>query len=304
MTKTGKKPLVSVIIPTYKRSDMLSRAINSVLNQDYQNVQVVIVDDNNPDTEWRKLTSHIMKSYVPDSRVKYICHEKNMNGSAARNTGIENSDGELLCFLDDDDWFLDTKVEKQSNFLEKFKKYAACCCDYKKDGQAIILQNKEDYTKDILLLNMTPQTSGIMFRREAITKLSGFDASYIRHQDYELLLRFFDSGYLMGKVNEVLYIRERANNSNIPNGEKMEAVKAKFLRQFDYLVDKYGDSDMNFKKAVYTANYFTLFKCYLRQQAWHDVWRIFLKSCRISSFFTIKILLKKSYEYLSHHCWC
>ena len=105
--------LVSVIIPTYKRSDMLPRAIASVLGQTYQNIQVVVVDDNNPDTEWRETTSKKMEAYADDSRVKYVCHEQNMNGSVARNTGIHESDGDIVCFLDDDDWFLPTKIEKQ-----------------------------------------------------------------------------------------------------------------------------------------------------------------------------------------------
>ena len=72
--------LISIIIPTYKRSEMLSRAIESCLNQSYKNIEVIIVDDNNPDTDFRKLTSQFMESYAGNKKVKYIKMEKNGGG--------------------------------------------------------------------------------------------------------------------------------------------------------------------------------------------------------------------------------
>ena len=95
---------VSVIIPTFKRPGELGRAINSVLAQTYSNIEVVVVDDNNDGDEFRKETELFMKRFESNDRVKYIKHTKNQNGSAARNTGIANSDGEFIAFLDDDDF--------------------------------------------------------------------------------------------------------------------------------------------------------------------------------------------------------
>ena len=86
-----ENPKVSVITPTYKRSGMLPRAIKSVLNQSYQNIEIIVVDDNNPDTEWRIATEERMQEFKDDPRVMYVKHEKNMNGSVARNTGIAAS---------------------------------------------------------------------------------------------------------------------------------------------------------------------------------------------------------------------
>ena len=113
MTENSIKPMVSVIIPTYKRYNMLPRAIASVLSQTYSNIQIVVVDDNNPDTEYRKKTEALMEQYALDERVKYVKHSKNANGSVARNTGIKSSDGEIVAFLDDDDFFYPEKIEKQ-----------------------------------------------------------------------------------------------------------------------------------------------------------------------------------------------
>ena len=96
-------PLVSVIIPTYKRPDYLDRAIDSVLNQTYNNIEIIVVDDNNPNTEGRERTEKIMRRYENNPHVIYIKHEYNKNGSAARNTGFKASHGVYLAFLDDDD---------------------------------------------------------------------------------------------------------------------------------------------------------------------------------------------------------
>ena len=86
--------LVSVIIPTYKRPNMLGRAIDSVLGQSYTNIEVVVVDDNSDGDKYRLETIQYMERYANDYRVKYIKHKTNQNGSAARNTGIQNSVGE------------------------------------------------------------------------------------------------------------------------------------------------------------------------------------------------------------------
>ena len=102
---------VSVIIPTYKRPDSLDRAINSVLGQTYPYVEVIVVDDNNPDTEGRRQTEAKMASFADNLRVKYVKHEQNKNGAAARNSGAKASTGDFIAFLDDDDEFLPKKNE-------------------------------------------------------------------------------------------------------------------------------------------------------------------------------------------------
>lgn len=275
---------VSVIIPTYKRAELLSKCIKSVLEQSYSNVEVIVVDDNDPDTSWRNYTETILEDFKEDHRVIYIKHEMNKNGSAARNTGFKASTGDYICFLDDDDIFLRDKILKQVECLETFTNMEACCCDYYKEGKRYILPDKIDYTEDILLSEDTPQTSGIMFRRNCIECLGGFDESYIRHQDYELLLRFFEKGFLMKKINEILYIRERADNSNLPNGEKMEKIKNKFLLQFEKIVDKVDSQKKGFKKKVYVINYFSVMKCYIKNRKIEKAVNIMVKCIKISPF--------------------
>ncbi|MBR4797518.1 MAG: glycosyltransferase family 2 protein, partial [Spirochaetia bacterium] len=99
------KPEVSVVITTYKRPEKLARAIKSVLDQSLKDWELIIVDDNSAGSPFRAETEAFMASYLADSRVRYIKHEKNSGAPAARNTGIKAAVGTYIALLDDDDEF-------------------------------------------------------------------------------------------------------------------------------------------------------------------------------------------------------
>jgi len=95
----NKNPKVSVIIPTYNRAHLIGRAIQSVLNQTYQDFELIVVDDGSTDN-----TNEVIKEFSQkDKRILYIKHDKNKGGSAARNTGIKAARGEYIAFQDSDD---------------------------------------------------------------------------------------------------------------------------------------------------------------------------------------------------------
>lgn len=289
---------VDIIIPTYKRANMLEKTINSVLEQTYENILITVIDDNDPNSEWRTKTKAIMQHYN-NKKIQYICHEKNKNGSAARNTGLKYTKGEFVCFLDDDDFFLKDKIELQIQYLLDYENEDACFCDYIKNGEEIFLKNKKDFSYDILLGLKTPQTSGIMFRRKAIDILQGFDESYYRHQDYELLLRFYDK-FLMGKVDKILYVRERSNIDNNPNGLKLEKLKEKFLKQFEYKILDLEKQEKGYQKKVKIYNYIDVMKSYIKEKKIKDSFRIIYYSMKIDVFLTFKIINKNFYEYIKN----
>src|SRR6266481_7201740 len=104
-------PKVSVIIPTHNRAEFLRSAITSVLNQTYQNFEIIVVDDASTDK-----TREIITSF-DDQRIKYIRHEVNKGDAGSRNTGILNSSSDYLAFLDDDDQWLPEKLQTQMDLL-------------------------------------------------------------------------------------------------------------------------------------------------------------------------------------------
>lgn len=121
-----KKPLISVIIPCYNVSRFIPAALNSVLNQTYQNIECIIVDDGSTDD-----TEKVVNEYVDaDKRVKYY-RKENGGVSTARNYGIEKASGDLIQFLDADDSLPSEKFDYQVNYIiennihdEKFVLYA------------------------------------------------------------------------------------------------------------------------------------------------------------------------------------
>ncbi len=105
--------LVSIIIPTYNRQDLLKESVESVINQTYKNIELIIVDDGSIDN-----TKAVVENYLSDPRVKYI-YQINKGLGEARNNGILNSKGNYLMFLDDDDIYLPYAVEKMLLFFKK-----------------------------------------------------------------------------------------------------------------------------------------------------------------------------------------
>ena len=88
--------LISVVMPTYKRSEKLSRAIESVLEQSYRNIELLLVNDNEPDDEYTKELKRQLIKYEKDPRFHLVIQEKHINGAAARNVGIKKPGESIL----------------------------------------------------------------------------------------------------------------------------------------------------------------------------------------------------------------
>lgn len=201
--------LVSVIIPTYRRPDTLGRAIESVLNQTYEDLEIIVVDDNGNGTKGREETEQFMERYISDPKIKYVKHEINKNGSAARNSGVRASFGEYIMFLDDDDEFLPCKVKAQVECMEsRDESWGAC---YTKNiqlrGKKIVkrsVENREGCPLvDALGRNFfIAAGSNLMVRKVVFEKIGGFDESFLRNQDQEFLVKILQL-YKIAFVDEV-----------------------------------------------------------------------------------------------------
>ena len=250
----GNRKTVSVIIPTYKRPENLIRAIDSVINQTYKPIEIIVVDDNGLGTEWQIYTYNILKKYIEENRIIYITHDKNKNGAAARNTGLKHSTGEFINFLDDDDIFEMSKIEKQVNCLEKHSnEYGACYCNLVVVGnkRTFTTQNKEEgnIVEEMLTEEAVFNTSSILFKRQHIEAIQGFDESFRRHQDWEMLVRYFRH-YKICLVKDVLL--KKIVTPNIITANPLSAIeyKEKFLKTYKSDFDK-----MPRKNDIYRRQY-------------------------------------------------
>lgn len=275
--------VISIIIPTYKNRGMLSRAVDSALNQIGADVEVIVVDDNSPESDERKLTEEVMAQYAKDKRVVYIRHTKNKNGAAARNTGIRNCHGSYIAFLDDDDFFLPEKIAKQAAYLQLHPSYEAVYCLAQRNGKRYGTATFEgDATKQILMLEACMYTPCLMFRREALLTIKGFDEGFRRHQDYDLLLRFFHAGYKIGCLREVLTEIGTNEGENIPTGKKMEEMKAYFFEKFMPYIDEIEQREPGFKNKVLAKHYAGVFLNHVKHKNFSMAWRTLNTYMRLS----------------------
>jgi glycosyltransferase involved in cell wall biosynthesis len=198
MSNEQENPLVSVVIPTYKRPDMLGRAIDSVLNQTYDNIEIIVVDDNDENSKYRKETEEFMRKYADVDNLVYLKHKNNSGAAAARNTGMKYSKGEFISFLDDDDeWYNDKTQIQVSQFRKLSEDYGVVYTNStkKNDINNIFITNKEnknslsgDVHNKILKGNFIG-TPVAMIRSSCYEKNGGFDESLPRLQDWEFWIR-------------------------------------------------------------------------------------------------------------------
>lgn len=187
--------LVSIVVPTYQRPTFLDRALKSVFAQSHRRWEVVVVDDNERSSEARRATEQFMRRYQDGGRVRYLKHERNKGGAAARNTGILAAAGEYVAFLDDDDEWLPSKLEKQLALFAGADRCLVAYTGYRVvDATGAPLSTKlpawrGDILERLLARNDIGTTSSLLCRREALLEAGLFDEALPASQDYDLYLR-------------------------------------------------------------------------------------------------------------------
>ncbi len=234
-----KSALVSIIIPTYGGNIKLKRAIESALEQTYENIEIIVVDDNPPDSCERKRTENLMGMFKEKKNIHYIKHIENLNGAAARNTGIMNSKGEYITFLDDDDYFFPNRVEASVLALSKNPQTDIVFGDVIITGKNRIVTRlkvsvPEDVKKCIWNRSFSwGSGSNLFFSRKSIQKIGMFDIKFNRLQDVEYMLRFFEV-FQAVSVSEVFIVKD-SDGHNVPQYTKLkemvELLESKFSHQ-------------------------------------------------------------------------
>lgn len=269
--------MISIIIPTYNQRGFLTDTINSALSQSYKDVEVIVVDDNNPDTVARAKTEQLMATYEDNPKVRYIKHEHNKNGSAARNTGFRASKGDFIAFLDDDDYWDAQKLERQVTYLQEHPQFDAVYCYLIVNGAKNPNHCLEgNIVKEYLMNSVSLQTSAMLFTRKAVTTINGFDESFRRNQDYEFLIRFFFAGMQIGCVPEYLSYMNSVGGNRL-SGEKLNELREKFLSTFDEQLNVLDRQEPGAKKAITVANYVKVFESHMAAKNYKLAMGIFKK---------------------------
>lgn len=256
---------VSVIITTHNREKFLKQAVKSVLNQTYSNYECIIVDDASNDENLKylkKLTNDKIKKI-------YISREESKGGNYARNKGIENCTGEFIAFLDDDDIWLPTKLERQVEILNSNKNIGLVYCGriiYVDEKFAFCQLPESEYRGNLnqkVFEKIFCTTSSILTRKTILEECNKFDEKLKFWQEYDLIIRICQK-YDVEYVNEPLIIfrnnfkdKNRLSNKYYEWKKSVEYIYAKYEKQ----IDKLSEEQKNKMKLVYLEN--AISRCYI-----------------------------------------
>lgn len=214
-TPTSKAPLVSVVISTYNRADKIKETVRTVLDQTFQNFEIIIVDDASTDN-----TPAVLKKLSEeDTRISYYVLQENSGGAATpKNKAIEKSKGTYIATLDSDDLWYPNKLEMQIELLEKNPDVLIAGCAFKNirdGGSENQLIPNTNHRKKILIKDYMGPGSCMLYRRELFDKTGPFDPHFKNYQDWDMRIRAsLFSDFLF--VNEPLldYIVDEQSISN------------------------------------------------------------------------------------------
>lgn len=222
---TNESPKVSIIIPTYNSSELISETLDSVLAQTYTDYEIILVNDGSPDGE--KL-EEVLKPYY--EQIIYT-KQKNKGAGAARNTAIENSRGEYLAFLDSDDIWFPEYLESQIKSIEKKSLDLIYADAYWFGGSAIdgktFMQTCPSEGKvninSLLDLSCNVLTSATLVRKAAVLEAGMFEKEKVRAHDFVLWLKIAQKGFRLGYQKKIL-LKHRVHLESL-SGDSIQRVQ-------------------------------------------------------------------------------
>jgi glycosyltransferase involved in cell wall biosynthesis len=244
-------------------------------------MEIIVIDDNGNGSHEQNNTFKELERYINTDKIIYIPHLKNINGAAARNTGLRRASGKYVALLDDDDYYLPDKIKKQVAFMEsRDESWGACYTGYKrklKSGDREYTKSKRGSLVKEILLNKVDMCSGstLLFRKSIIDICGYFDESLKRHQDYQFVLAIA-SRFKIGFIPSVeSVIVETEKKYFIRTGEEMERTKKAFTASVADIIDNLPRET---QRTVIAHLYADAGKFYLAERDFRNVIRLMRES--------------------------
>ena len=244
MTQDHQHPLVSVIIPTYNRGWIIEEAIDSVLAQNFENFELILVDDGSTDD-----TQDILATYAEKI---IMLRQDSLGVSAARNRGVQTASGQLIAFLDSDDLWLPQKLSKQVDFFSSHPQAVICQTEeiWVRNGKRVNPKNRHKkgsgiiFERSLGLCLVSP--SAVMMRRELFDEVGLFDERLIACEDYDLWLRI-GCRYPVFLIETPLIIKRGGHPDQLSKSPGLDRFRIDALKK---LLDHEHLSDSQYEAAV------------------------------------------------------
>ena len=219
----ARQKLLSVIIPTHNRAEMLQKAVQSVLAQEYSNLEIIIIADNCQDN-----TAEVVQNFQ-DKRIQLIQTQENVGGGQARNLGMDRAKGEYIAFLDDDDEWLENKLQKQIEVLEQHPEVALVTCNslWQKGKQQTIHYPPSEIDLNLLLYrNYIGSFSFVMTTKEYLTNLR-VNQRLNSAQDWDLWIKILHENKSKALTVNAILVKYYDHD-----GVRISKTKTKWLNSF------------------------------------------------------------------------
>lgn len=273
---------VSIIIPAFNKYNLTKKTINSIIDQTYKNIEIILINDGSTDD-----TSKLENEFK--DIIKYY-YTKNCGASASRNLGILKSTGDYLAFIDCDDIYLPTKLEKSINILKLNPDYDFLYTDVfliDKNDEHINYEYKplnhpgSGYIgKKILLSDFTITNSTLVVKKKCFEIIGNFDESIFIAADRDILLR-------LAFKFKAFYVAEKLTGYRVGSGNIFKDIDGS-LKEFLYILDKnieeIPDLPLIFKNECYSNVYYNFAKNYVKKNNMFLAKKYFYMSLKLSFF--------------------
>jgi glycosyltransferase involved in cell wall biosynthesis len=237
------KGLVSIIIPCFNDGQYIEQAIQSILDQTYSNMEVIVIDDGS-DNE----TKNILR--VLDDKIDLLITQNNHGTSVARNRGVSAAKGEFILPLDADDFFEPSFIEKSVNILENNSKVGLVTCHayiIKDDSITGEIISKGGQAKDMLIRNGVLANS--LFRKKVWDDVLGYDEKMVNgYEDWDFNISITQKGWQIYVIDDFLFryrLKKNSRNTNANFSYKYDLLTYINLKHKEIFVNNYNENIKN-----------------------------------------------------------
>jgi glycosyltransferase involved in cell wall biosynthesis len=245
------KPLVSVILPVYNGEKYLLDAINSILDQTYDNFELIVLNDCSPDNSRNIILS------IQDSRLKLIDNEVNLGLVGSLNKGISNSSGKYIARMDQDDISIASRLEKQVDYLENNVSCQLLGTNYQAIGDYNYTSNLPSTAKEVTLqlhIHNCICHPSVMFRKSVFQDSNlKYNSTFVDCEDYGLWIDMLSKNLELNNLPDIL-IKYRIGKQSTTT-HSIDIRKERLLKVFNHLTNSlYNGSLINNTTALYAIS--------------------------------------------------